>query len=230
MEASPHIRRILQRLPDSPGVYQHYDAEGGLLYIGKAKSLKKRVASYFNKKTYENGKTRSAGQEDRRRAVHCGANRGRCIAAGKQHDQRAPAALQHRAQGRQDLPIHRHPKRALSQGPLHAERHQKRLRILWTLRLRQRPCTLCSTLPAKLLPHPQLQLRPEPERTSTPGSSGPALEHDLGNCKAPCVGKQSLEDYDRGVDAIRDILKGNIKDLVRTYDTAMRDAAERFRI
>ena len=58
MEASTHIRRILQRLPDKPGVYQHYDAEGTLLYIGKAKSLKKRVASYFGKKTYENGKTR----------------------------------------------------------------------------------------------------------------------------------------------------------------------------
>ena len=61
----------------------------------------------------------------------------------------------------------------------------------------------------KAPPHPQLQLRPEPERTSTQAKFRACLEHDLGNCKSPLhVGKQSLEDYDRGVDAIRDILKG----------------------
>src|SRR5437763_119305 len=52
-----HIKSILSTLEDKPGVYQYYDAEGKLLYIGKAKSLRKRVANYFQKDRFDNGKT-----------------------------------------------------------------------------------------------------------------------------------------------------------------------------
>ena len=51
-KANPHIGKlepIIRTLPDKPGVYQYFDLKGKIIYIGKAKSLKKRVSSYFNK-------------------------------------------------------------------------------------------------------------------------------------------------------------------------------------
>ena len=51
-----HIHHLLSLLPDSPGVYQYFDKEGNIIYVGKAKNLKRRVSSYFNK-THESLRT-----------------------------------------------------------------------------------------------------------------------------------------------------------------------------
>ena len=53
---SLHVESILQVMPESPGVYQYFAVDGSLLYIGKAKSLRKRVSSYFSK-VHDNART-----------------------------------------------------------------------------------------------------------------------------------------------------------------------------
>lgn len=52
------IKTIIRTLPDKPGVYQFLDEKDKVIYIGKAKSLKKRVSSYFSKDTGQSGKTK----------------------------------------------------------------------------------------------------------------------------------------------------------------------------
>ena len=53
---SSHLKGIVSLLPDLPGVYQYFNGDGKIIYVGKAKNLRKRVSSYFNK-VHDNRKT-----------------------------------------------------------------------------------------------------------------------------------------------------------------------------
>ncbi len=66
MQSSSFLPEEHLQLPDHPGVYKYFNEADELIYVGKAKSLKKRVSSYFNKNTGENLKTRRMVKEIRR--------------------------------------------------------------------------------------------------------------------------------------------------------------------
>ena len=57
LKTSEYLKGIVLNLPESPGIYQYLNTEGVIIYVGKAKNLKRRVSSYFNKE-HEPGKTR----------------------------------------------------------------------------------------------------------------------------------------------------------------------------
>lgn len=63
LKTNDYLRGIVLNLPDSPGIYQYLNTEGTIIYVGKAKNLKRRVYSYFSK-DHQSAKTRILGQQN----------------------------------------------------------------------------------------------------------------------------------------------------------------------
>ena len=124
-------------IPDTPGSYQFKDADGRVLYVGKAKSLRSRVMSYFG-----TGLVRAHppdGRHGRLGRVDRGAQRGRGAVPRVQPHQEAPAPLQHPLQGRQVVPVPRHhPRRGVAPGDGDAGRQAQGRPLLRALRPRVR--------------------------------------------------------------------------------------------
>ena len=218
----PSIELQIQTLPDNPGVYQYYDQEGKILYVGKAKNLKKRVSSYFNKQ-HDNAKTNVLV----RKIVEIK----HIVVSSEQDALLLENNLIKKLQPRYNVLL-----RDDKTYPWICIKKEPFSRIFPTRRMIKDgseyfgPYTNFKTVNTIL----DLIKELYPLRTCNYDLSESnikskkykvCLEYHIGNCKGPCDGFETLENYQEQVDAIRQILKGNFKDSMRAFKKMMQDLA-----
>ena len=209
----------LSTLPKSPGVYQFYDADEQILYVGKAKDLKKRVTSYFTK-NHEYGKTRILVKKIR--SI-------RHIVVATESD----ALLLENNLIKKYRPRYNVLLKDDKSYPWICIKNERFPRIFPTRKLIKDgseyfgPYTSMYTVKTLL----DLIRSVYPLRTCTfdlskekieAGKYKVCLEYHLGNCKGPCEGLQTSEDYDRQINDIRDIVKGDFKTSLKYFKNQMK--------
>ncbi|WP_417352367.1 excinuclease ABC subunit UvrC [Flavobacterium alkalisoli] len=212
----------IQTLPDSPGVYQYYDKEGKLLYVGKAKNLKKRVSSYFNK-VHEVGKTRVMVKK----IVTI-----KHIVVPTEND----ALLLENNLIKKHQPRYNVMLRDDKTYPWLCIKNEPFSRIFSTRKMIKDGSEYFGPYTSFKTVHTLLDLIKElyPLRTCNydlsaanikSGKFKVCLEYHIGNCKGPCEGYQSLEEYQSNVNAVREILKGNFKESLKDFKKLMHELA-----
>lgn len=212
----------LQTLPESPGVYQYYDKDGKILYVGKAKNLKKRVASYFTK-THENAKTSVLV----RKIVTIK----HIVVANESEAFLLENNLIKKLQPRYNINL-----KDDKSYPWICIKKEPFSRIFPTRKMIKDGSEYFGPYTNFKIVNTILDLIKElyPLRTCNydlspsnieKGKYKVCLEYHIGNCKGPCEGLETLENYQKQVDAIREILKGNFKESLRDFKTKMKDFA-----
>ncbi|MBT8300151.1 MAG: excinuclease ABC subunit UvrC [Maribacter sp.] len=209
----------ISALPKSPGVYQFYDADDKILYVGKAKNIKKRVSSYFNK-NHEYGKTRILVKKIRS-IKH--------IVVTTESD----ALLLENNLIKKYRPRYNVLLKDDKSYPWICIKNERFPRIFPTRKLIKDgseyfgPYTSMYTVKTLL----ELIRNIYPLRTCNydlskekieAGKYKLCLEYHLGNCLGPCEGLQSSEDYDKQVTEIRNIIKGNFKSSLQSFKDRMK--------
>jgi excinuclease ABC subunit C len=219
----PPLELQIQTLPDGPGVYQYYDKGGKILYVGKAKNLKKRVSSYFNK-VHDSAKTNVLVKK----IVTI-----KHIVVPTETD----ALLLENNLIKTLQPRYNVLLRDDKSYPWICIKKEPFSRIFATRRMVKDGSEYFGPYTSFKTVHTILELIKElyPLRTCNfdlsssnieSGKFKVCLEYHIGNCKGPCEGYESLDNYQQQVDAIRDILKGNFKSSLKDFKKVMMDLAQ----
>lgn len=202
------LKELVSELPEEPGVYQFFDDQEKIIYVGKAKRLKRRVASYFNK-VHEYGKTNVMVKKiaDIKHLVVETEEDALLLENNliKKHQPRYNILLKDdKSYPWICIKKETYPRVFITRqlvkdgseyfGPYTSVRMVRTLMDLIRSLYKLRTCNL------KL-----------DEENIAKGKFKVCLEYHIGNCKAPCVGKESFEEYGQTIAEIRHILKGNIK-------------------
>jgi len=206
MSGIKDIISILSSLPDNPGVYQFIDSWGKIIYIGKAKNLKKRVTSYFAKN--QTGKTTVMLKKaaDVRNIVVENESDALLLENNliKKYQPRYNILLKDDKTfpwiciRNEPFPRVFSTRNVIRDGSHYYGPYTSGLMVKTLLTLirqlyKLRTCTYSLT-----------------EANISAGKFRPCLEYHIGNCKAPCVGNQTSSEYNESIRQIKDILKGNI--------------------
>ena len=201
-----YLKGIVLNLPESPGIYQYLNEEGTIIYVGKAKNLKRRVSSYFNRE-YPNGKTRLLVSKiaDIKYIVVKTEEDALLLENNliKKYKPRYNVLLKDDKTypsicvSNEYFPRVFKTRNIIRNGSSYygPYSHIPSMNALLELIKKLYPLRSCR--------HP---LTPENIRA---GKFDVCLEYHIKNCKGPCIGKQRHEDYLRDIDEIKQILKGD---------------------
>ena len=217
------FQEIAGTLPQEPGIYKYYDASGQLLYVGKAKNIRKRVSSYFNK-TVASYKTHELVRRIRR------------IEFTIVHTEQ-DAFLLENSLIKQFQPLFNINLKDDKTYPYIVIKNEPFPRVFLTRqkiedgseyfgpytsvgKVRELLNFIKQTIPLRTCPLNLVQ------RNIEKGKFKVCLEFHLGNCKGPCEAHQSEEDYNENIRQIKNILKGNLSAVVSHFRKEMKGYAE----
>jgi len=213
---------MAHNLPDSPGVYRFYDRNGKIIYVGKAKSLRKRVASYFGKSPV--GKTKVMMSR----------------VAEMQHtvvESESEALLLENNLIKRHQPRYNVLMKDDKSFPWICVREEPFQRVFMTRNVVRDGSVYYGPYTSVIMVRTLLDLIKQlyPLRTCNynlsedsinAGKYRVCLEYHLGNCLGPCVGKQSEENYNESIRQVKEILKGNIHSVIRYLKDMMNEYSE----
>ena len=215
-------REALKNIPHRPGVYQFWDVDRELIYIGKAKDLRNRVTSYFNKDNNVNAKTRVLVSKIRNITFTI-------------VDTEVDAWLLENSMIKKHQPRYNVMLKDDKTYPWIIIKNENFPRIFWTRRIVRDGSKYLGPYASVSMMHNILGLIKEtyPLRTCNlplsrenidKGKFKVCLEYQLGNCKGPCQNYQTETDYNDSIEEIKDILTGKIGGVLRNLRADMEKA------
>jgi len=218
------INDILQTLVETPGVYQFFDSKGEIIYIGKAKNLKSRVSSYFRNDASHSSKTKLLVRRiNDIKTIHVSSETEALLLKCnliKEYRPRYNILLKDdKSFPWIKITNEEYPRIFFTRnktkdgsyyfGPYTSKRHLKELMDLIREIFKYRTCSL-----------------PLKEKTVKQGKFKPCLNYQIKLCDAPCADYQSLEEYNKVISSIKNIIKGNFSDFIKEMKKDMFSLAQ----
>ncbi|MEI6748140.1 MAG: excinuclease ABC subunit UvrC [Bacteroidota bacterium] len=225
-DTARHLETILKSLPDKPGIYQYFDKDEQIIYVGKAKSLKKRVSSYFNKENSLVGKVRVLVSK---------ITDIRIIIVETELD----ALLLENTLIKQYQPRYNVMLKDDKTYPWICIKNEPFPRLFPTRNLVKDGSDYFGPYASGKMMHTLLDLVRQlfPLRNCMLNLTDTnirnqkfkiCLEYHIGNCKGPCEGMQTAEDYQQNIAAIKEIIRGNIGMVKQQLHLMMKEYAAEF--